>query len=77
MHNVSCAAMNDLRASFFHVWQSIFSDCKHGKDVAAEDALHGVQINLGKVLALDLLRGVVDKDIDFSEPADESCKPGM
>jgi len=45
------------------MWESEFCHGKHLKNVAPESALDIVQIDVGKVVAHDLLRGIVDKNV--------------
>lgn len=59
-----------LRSAFFHVRQGILGQRKHLQDVAAERALHVVQVNLGKVLAHDLLGGIVDQHVEAAVSID-------
>ena len=62
-HQYGCVALEmraHIRATFLHMWNRIFRDSEHLKDVAAERALHLVEIDVGELCALDLLGGVVD-----------------
>jgi len=52
------------------VRQREFGDGKHLEDIAAECALDIAKVNIGKVLTHDLLRGVVDKDVDGAKSVD-------
>jgi len=52
------------------VRQRIFGHGKHLQDVALERALDIVEVNLGKVLAHDLLGGVVDEHVDNPKSLD-------
>jgi hypothetical protein len=50
------------------VRKCIFCDSKHLQDVSSEEVLDLVKVNLRNVFAHILLRGIIDKDIDFLEP---------
>jgi len=49
------------------VREGVFGHGEHLQYVAAEGALDVGEVDLGKVLAHDLLRGVVDEDVQFAE----------
>lgn len=57
-----------VRATLLHVRDGVFGDGEHLEDVAAEHALHLLEIDVGELFALDLLGGVVDKAVDSSIP---------
>lgn len=44
-----------------------FSEANHGHDVGLHRVLHILHLNLGNVVALDLLTRVVDEDVDEFE----------
>ena len=50
--------------------KSIFRHGKDLKDVASESALDILQINILEVLAHDLLRSIVDQDVDLAKLID-------
>jgi len=56
--------MKHLRSTLLHVRQRELGHGKHLENVAAECALHVVKVDLGKVIAHDLLRCVVDQHMD-------------
>lgn len=64
----------NLRAAFLHVWECVFGHSKHLKNIASEDALGHGEIDLFEVRTHDLLRSVVDQDVNRSEPA-SGCEP--
>lgn len=47
--------------------QGVFSYSKHLQHIAAESALNVFEVDVREVVALDLLRGIVDKDVDLSK----------
>lgn len=57
-----------IRASLLHVRDCVFRNREHLQDIATENTLHRVEVDLGKVLALHLLGGVVDQAVDSSVP---------
>lgn len=57
----------DSRATFLHMRHSILCNSKHLQDIAPKGALHQVEVNLANVVAHDLFRGVVDKDVEGAE----------
>ena len=50
----------DVRAALLHVRNRVLGHGEHGEDVAAKHALYLVKVDVGEVLAQDLLGGVVD-----------------
>lgn len=56
------------RRTLLHVRKRELGDSEHLQDIAAECAFDVVQVNLGEVGTLHLLRGIVDKDVDSSVP---------
>lgn len=58
------------RGTLFHMRESVFRHSKHLQDIAAKCAFHIVEINLGEIVAHDLLRGIVDENMDLVKAFD-------
>lgn len=56
-----------LRSALLHVLKRVLRDGENLENITAECALHIVKVNIRKIFAHDLLRSIVDQNVNLAE----------